>query len=49
MPSPRKLLAKERFLTFLEGKALRMTSQRQAIPGACEQMKRSGACKNKRG
>jgi Fur family ferric uptake transcriptional regulator len=31
MPSPRKLSAKERFLTFLEGKALRMTSQRQAI------------------
>jgi Fur family ferric uptake transcriptional regulator len=31
MPSPGKLSAKARFLTFLEGKHLRMTSQRQAI------------------
>ncbi len=31
MSSPGKLAAKERFLAFLEGKALRMTSQRQAI------------------
>ena len=31
MPSPGKQAAKERFLTFLEGKNLRMTAQRQAI------------------
>lgn len=31
MSSPGKIAAKERFLTFLEGKALRMTTQRQAI------------------
>jgi Fur family ferric uptake transcriptional regulator len=31
MSTPGKLAAKGRFLTFLEGKALRMTSQRQAI------------------
>src|SRR5437868_2865835 len=31
MSSPGKLAAKERFMTFLEGKALRMTSQRLAI------------------
>jgi Fur family ferric uptake transcriptional regulator len=31
MSSPGKQAAKEKFMTFLEGKALRMTSQRQAI------------------
>jgi Fur family ferric uptake transcriptional regulator len=31
MSSPAKLAAKGKFLAFLEGKALRMTSQRQAI------------------
>ena len=31
MSSPGKQAAKEKFMTFLEGKSLRMTSQRQAI------------------